>query len=302
MKLATIKTDSGYRLCVATDRGLIDIEKALAVKPADGTGRGIPTEMMELLRGGKDALKRLDAYVASLPTVADHRYLVAEETAEWAPCVPAPQKLICVGLNYRKHAEETNAAIPEYPILFNKFNNALAGHLSVVTIPATTKKLDYEAELAIVIGEKAQRVSKKDALGYVAGYAAANDLSARELQTRTSQWLLGKSGDGFCPLGPYLVTSDEVGDPNRLSIQTEVNGELRQNSNTSDMIFHCDEIVSYLSHHMTLESGDVILTGTPEGVVLGLPEDKQVYLQPDDEVKIRIEKLGTLSNRFTAAL
>jgi len=134
----------------------------------------------------------------------------------------------------------------------------------------------------------------------VFGYCPANDLSARDLQLRTSQWLLGKSLDGFAPIGPYLVTADEVGDPNRLGIRCRVNGELRQNSNTADMIFKCDELISYISRHMTLEPGDVVLTGTPEGVVLGLPPERQIYLRPGDVVEIEIEKLGTLQNRLVA--
>jgi 2-keto-4-pentenoate hydratase/2-oxohepta-3-ene-1,7-dioic acid hydratase in catechol pathway len=143
-------------------------------------------------------------------------------------------------------------------------------------------------------------VPQEEALQYVFGYACVNDLSARDLQMRTNQWLLGKSCDGFCPLGPYLVTADEAGNPNELAIKAIVNGEVRQSSNTSDMVFGVDKIVSYISQHMTLVPGDVILTGTPEGVVLGLPPERQVYLRPGDEVTIEIEKLGALTNRFVA--
>jgi 2-keto-4-pentenoate hydratase/2-oxohepta-3-ene-1,7-dioic acid hydratase in catechol pathway len=153
-------------------------------------------------------------------------------------------------------------------------------------VPKVTDKLDYEVKLAIVIGKEAKYVAKENALDYVFGYCSANDLSARDLQLRTHQWLLGKSCDDFSPIGPYLVTADEVGNPNNLSLKTTVNGETRQNSNTSDMIFYCDEIVSYISQHMTLTPGDIILTGTPEGVVLGLPEEQQVYLKPGDEVTV----------------
>lgn len=223
------------------------------------------------------------------------------EATRWAPCVTKPGKIICVGLNYRKHAEETGAQIPAYPILFNKFSNALAAHEAPIRVPEVTSKMDYEAELGIVIGTTAFNVSEEDALNYVYGYCAANDLSARDLQLRTSQWLLGKSLDGFCPLGPWLVTADEVGDPNRLEIQSFVNGERRQNSNTSDMIFDCKTIVSYVSRHMTLQPGDVILTGTPEGVVMGYPEERQVYLKAGDLVEIRIEKLGELRNNLVGA-
>src|SRR5690606_1723583 len=144
----------------------------------------------------------------------------------------------------------------------------IAAHQDVILLPFNARQVDYEAELGIVIGKTAKRVTKEEAYEYVFGYCAANDLSARDLQFRTNQWLLGKCCDGFCPVGPYLVTADEVGNPNALGIRTYVNGEIRQNSNTADMIFHCDELVSYISQHMTLYPGDLILTGTPEGVIL----------------------------------
>ncbi|MNZ86756.1 Ureidoglycolate lyase [compost metagenome] len=152
----------------------------------------------------------------------------------------------------------------------------------------------------IVIGKKAKDVSKENALSHVFGYCNVNDLSARDLQLRTHQWLLGKSCDKFSPLGPYLVTADEVGNPNDLEIKCLVNGEVRQHSNTSDMVFYCDEIVSYISQHMTLVPGDIILTGTPEGVVLGYPPEKQVYLKAGDQVTIQIEKLGSITNTMVA--
>ncbi len=227
-------------------------------------------------------------------------FVLPEDDIRFGPCVTNPQKIVCIGLNYRKHAEETKAPIPKYPILFSKFNNALTGHGRDVTLPKTSAEVDYEAELAIVIGKRAKDVSEEEALDYVFGYCCANDLSARDLQLRTPQWLLGKTCDGFCPLGPYLVTADEVGDPNRLYIRTTVNGQVRQHSNTADMIFSCRQIVSYISRHMTLLPGDVILTGTPEGVVLGYPKEKRVYLQPGDVVSVEIERLGVLTNRLVA--
>src|SRR5690606_33440597 len=203
---------------------------------------------------------------------------VNDDEITWGPCVTRPHKIICVGLNYRKHADETNAPYPEVPILFNKFDNTLTGHKDEIRVPKVTKKLDYEVERGIVIGKKAKYVDVDAALDHVFGYCTVNDLSARDLQLRTPQWLLGKSCDKFSPVGPFLVTADEVGDPNNLSLKTYVNGELRQDSNTSDMIFNCAEIVSYISQHMTLEPGDIILTGTPEGVVMGYPEEEQHYI------------------------
>ncbi|MDR7080021.1 2-keto-4-pentenoate hydratase/2-oxohepta-3-ene-1,7-dioic acid hydratase in catechol pathway [Neobacillus niacini] len=157
--------------------------------------------------------------------------------------------------------------VPEYPVLFNKFINTIAAHGEDISLPV-------EAELVIVIGERAKDVPKERALDFVAGYCNVNDLSARDLQFRTNQWLLGKCCDGFSPIGLYIVSSDEIGNPNQLEIKTIVNGEVRQHSNTFDMIFHCDVIVRYISRYMTLEPGDIILTGTPEGVIFGYPKEK----------------------------
>jgi 2-keto-4-pentenoate hydratase/2-oxohepta-3-ene-1,7-dioic acid hydratase in catechol pathway len=297
MKLVTFYQNEKLVMGVHTDRGIIDIEQAVSAHLASDR---VPTNVMAVIEGGKQATAALQDYIDSLPVHTLESCALSEESISFGPCVPAPSKIICVGLNYRKHAEETNAAIPEYPILFNKFNNTLTGHHQDIALPRASQKVDYEAELVMVIGKKAKYVAKEDALDYVFGYSNVNDLSARDLQLRTPQWMLGKICDDFSPLGPYLVTADEVGDPNNLAIKTTVNGEVRQQSNTSDMIFYCDEIVSYISQHLTLEPGDIILTGTPEGVVLGYPPEKQVYLQPGDEVTIEIEKLGRLTNRFVA--
>jgi 2-keto-4-pentenoate hydratase/2-oxohepta-3-ene-1,7-dioic acid hydratase in catechol pathway len=299
MKLLTFLQDGSYRLGVKTEQGVVDVAAALETVPA--TER-IPITVHEVIEGGKPAVEALQAYAArALALQGDRPAFVHDESKlTLGPCVTHPNKIICVGLNYRKHAAETNAPIPEYPILFNKFNNTLTGHGHDVPLPKVSEKVDYEAELAIVIGKKAKYVAKEEALDYVFGYCNVNDLSARDLQMRTHQWLLGKSCDSFSPLGPYLVTADEVGNPNELAIRCIVNGEVRQNSNTSDMIFRCDEIVSYISQHMTLVPGDLILTGTPEGVVLGYPKEKQVYLKDGDVVTIEIEKLGSLTNRMVA--
>jgi 2-keto-4-pentenoate hydratase/2-oxohepta-3-ene-1,7-dioic acid hydratase in catechol pathway len=293
MKLLTFIRQGAPALGVKTERGVLDVSTAAAA-----AGREAPASVMEAISQGASAVAALADLAAAAP--ADSSAWLQEDALEFGPCVTEPKKIICVGLNYRKHAEETKAAIPEYPILFNKFHNTIAAHGQDIAIPRSTAMLDYEAELVIVIGKKTKYVSREQALGHVFGYCCVNDLSARDLQLRTPQWMLGKIGDGFSPIGPYLVTADEVGDPNNLSVQTFVNGEQRQNSNTSDMIFRCDEIVSYISQHLTLEPGDVILTGTPEGVVLGYPKEKRVYLKPGDVVTIEIEKLGSLTNRFVA--
>lgn len=293
MKLLTMTKDEKQLLGVKVEAGIIDIAGALKVKP----NKSIPVNMMDVINGGDGVLQLLQVYVEALD-VDNANYVYQEDDIQWGPCVTDPNKIICVGLNYRKHADETNSPYPEFPILFNKFNNTLTGHKSDISVPAVTEKLDYEVELGIVIGKKAKNVAKEAALEYVFGYCTANDLSARDLQMRTPQWLLGKSCDDFSPVGPYLVTRDEVGNPNNLNLRTIVNGEERQNSNTADMIFNCAEIISYISQHMTLTPGDIILTGTPEGVIMGYQPENQVYLQPGDVVTVEIEKLGSLTNRF----
>ncbi|UOF92447.1 fumarylacetoacetate hydrolase family protein [Fodinisporobacter ferrooxydans] len=296
MKLLTFRTLHGLQLGVKTDRGILDVAKAAA---ALATEMAIPQTIDQVLDGNANGIEHLENLVSqALAGETNNDYFYSEEELNIGPCVPNPGKIICVGLNYRKHAEESNMAIPTSPVLFNKFKNAIAAHGDTVSLPTDGEQFDYEAELAIVIGKKAKHVEKEHALDYVFGYCNANDLSARDLQFRTSQWLLGKACDGFSPIGPYLVTANEVGNPNELAIRCYLNGQLRQDSNTADMIFYCDEIVSYLSRYMTLEPGDLILTGTPEGVIMGYPKEQQVWLREGDEVTIEIEKLGRLTNRI----
>lgn len=296
MKLLTFLKEGNHALGIKTDKGIIDVEAASKLTSQTEA----PTDIMDVIQQSEAAVKALAALEEAALSSEDSSVLLDEEGLTFAPCVTRPSKIICVGLNYRKHADETNSPYPKTPILFNKFSNALAGHQEPIAVPRVTEKLDYEAELTIVIGKRAKNVDRAEALQYVFGYCNGNDLSARDLQLRTAQWMLGKTCDGFAPIGPYLVTADEVGDPNDLEIKTILNGEVRQQSNTADMIFHCDEIVSYISQHMTLEPGDIIMTGTPEGVIMGYPEDKQEWIKPGDVVTIEIEKLGSLTNRFVA--
>ncbi len=212
--------------------------------------------------------------------------------------VPRPGKIICVGLNYRDHAKETGAAIPNEPILFSKFANSVVGPGADVVVPPEADELDYEAELAVVIGRRASRVATADALGHVAGYACANDVSARSLQFRSGQWLLGKAIDTFLPLGPWLVTADEVPDPQALGIRCLVNDELRQDSNTGEMVFGVAELIAYASRTITLEPGDLLVTGTPSGV--GMATDPPRYLRDGDRIRVEIDGLGQLDNTVRA--
>ena len=293
MKLATIIKENREILAAKVEGKLIDLTETAK----NNQWAIAPANVMAAIELNPQQIKELEEKVREATAI--HRAVIIDEAGmEWGPCVTKPHKIICVGLNYRRHADETNAPYPEVPILFNKFDNTLTGHQSDIPVPNETKELDYEVELGIVIGQKTKNVSEEDALSHVFGYCTVNDLSARDLQMRTHQWLLGKTCDKFSPVGPYLVTAEEVGDPNQLTLKTYVNDELRQNSTTSDMIFSCKEIVSYISRYMTLEPGDLILTGTPEGVVFGLPEEERVYIQPGDIVTVEIEKLGRLSNHF----
>ncbi len=216
----------------------------------------------------------------------------------YAPVVGNPGKIICVGLNYRSHVEETEKKVPEHPVIFSKYSDSLAGHLDSIRIPGPGLKVDYEGELGVMIGRTARNVDR-DFEKYIFGYFVGNDVSSRELQYRTSQYLLGKSLEGFYPNGPVLVTADEIGNPQNLEIKTTVNGEVRQNSNTSNMIFTVKELISYISRYLTLYPGDVISTGTPEGVVLGMKDKEKYWLKPGDRVEVSIEGIGTLKNTFS---
>ena len=260
---------------------------------------GVPESPEALFQQGLPALAALEGLVAQvLPLAGGDDWLLDEASLTLGPCVPNPEKILCVGLNYRRHIAETGAQVPEVPVLFSKFENALAATGEPVPLPQHVVQYDYEAELAVVIGKKAKYVSEDEALDYVLGYCNANDISARELQMRTSQWLLGKTLDRFLPLGPYLVTPDEVGDPQQLPVRCWLNGELRQDSNTADMLFSAAQVISYASQYMTLEPGDIISTGTPEGVILGKAD--KVWMKPGDEVTIEVGNLGRLTNRMVA--
>ncbi len=215
-----------------------------------------------------------------------------------APLV-RPGKLLAIGLNYRDHAQEVGAALPAAPLLFGKFPSSVTGPFSeVVVSPSLTTRCDYEVELAVVIGRAARDVNAASALDHVGAYAVANDLSARDLQFAEPQWIRSKSLDGFCPLGPWLTTPDDVEDPQDLGIRAFVNDELRQDSSTAQMVFGVAELIAFLSQGITLEPGDVILTGTPPGVAMGMAEPQ--WLQPGDVVRCAIDGLGEIANRIVA--
>lgn len=298
MLLLTFYSDGALRLGVQIDRGVIDV--AAAARAADYTD--LPATPDSFYADGLANLDLLGQFVAELQTRlsdgAAPSWLRDGRGLRLGPPVPRPGKILCVGLNYRSHAGESRMALPEQPLLFSKFTNALTGPTDPVALLPDVEQYDYEAEMVAVIGRRARRVAPEEALTYVLGYCNGNDLSARDLQFRSSQWLLGKTPDGFFPTGPMVVSAESIPDPHNLAIECRVNGELRQASNTRHMIFSVADIISYASRYMTLESGDLISTGTPEGVILGMEEKK--WLRAGDEVSVTVERLGTLSNRLVA--
>lgn len=224
----------------------------------------------------------------------NREHLLEIHEIQWKPVITHPEKIVCIGLNYRDHAIEINAKIPEYPVVFSKFNNVLTGHLEPIFLPGITKEVDFEAELAVIIGKPCKDVLAADAQAYIAGYSIFHDVSARDYQMRTSQWTLGKSFDSFGPLGPWMVTADEIPDPQSLDISLHIGDELLQSSNTREMIFSVPVLIEELSKIMTLMPGDIIATGTPAGV--GFTRKPPRYLQPGDVVTIRIQNIGMLQN------
>jgi len=250
----------------------------------------IPADLLLFLRAGASVLERAREALASADKVI---WIPESEVTRQAP-LPCPGKILCVGHNYKGHLGIGREELPEYPNMFCKTANTIIGPGQPILIPAMTEQVDYEAELMIVIGKRARQVSESEALDYVGGYTIFNDVSARDIQKRTSQWLLGKSFDSFGPMGPALVTPDEVPDPHCLDLELTVNGVRKQFINTRDMIFDVRYLVSYLSKVMTLEPGDVIATGTPAKLPGGT--SPQAFLQPGDWVRITIEKLGILEN------
>lgn len=289
MTFCTLAGRERQSLGLKTDRGILDVAGASKLFRIQA-----PADIHAVIEGA-DCTPLAKLAEKALSDKRARSVLVPEARAKFAPAVPRPGKIICVGLNYRRHAQETGNPIPPVPILFNKYNNALVGHRGKIPLPTkVSSQFDYEVELVVVIGRKARDVPEASALSYVFGYANGNDFSARDLMRVTSQLMLGKTCDGFAPLGPWVVSADQIADPQNLGIATYVNGEQRQNSNTSDMIYSCAQIVSYCSRHMTLAPGDIIYTGTPQGVILGYPPEKQVWLKAGDKVVTEVERCGTL--------
>ena len=280
MKLVTFTHEGRTRL------GAVELD---AVVDFADHGRGLPDDMLTFLAQGEAAFNTAREVCAS----GTGRLALRDVSLE-AP-IRRPPKILAVGLNYRDHAAEGGFDIPTVPMIFNKQSTAVTGPQGPIYLPKESVQLDYEGEFAFVIGKRCRRVPKEKALDVIAGYTIANDVSVREWQFRSPTTTMGKSWDTHCPLGPYMATPDEVSDPHNLTLRTWVNGELRQDSNTKNLIFNLSDIIVHLSTAFTLEPGDVICTGTPSGVGLGM--DPQVWLKAGDVVRITIDQLGTLENR-----
>jgi 2-keto-4-pentenoate hydratase/2-oxohepta-3-ene-1,7-dioic acid hydratase in catechol pathway len=289
MTLLSIAKADDETLGVKTSAGIVDVKAA-----SRKFHMQVPLTLDQLLQsGGAGALEKLVAAAQKSPKGV----MLDEGSIKYGRLFQNPGKIVCIGLNYREHAKEAGEKVPSVPILFNKYNNTLAPHQATIKLPtAVSTKFDYEVELLVVIGKRAVNVSEADARSYVAGYCTSNDFSARDLQLELDghQWMIGKTLDHFAPIGPYFVSADLVPDPNALNIECRVNGETRQHSNTSQLIFNVDYLVSYVSRYFALEPGDLIFTGTPPGVIVGMPPEKQVWLKAGDQIACSVGALGEL--------
>ncbi len=286
MKLVTFVHNGQTRIgALQADDTILDLNRA---------DSSLPSEMVAFLAGGADTLALAQKTVAAAPSAA----VLARSAVTLKAPLPRPGKILCIGLNYRDHAAESNQPIPDHPTVFAKYNNTVIGPGEAIVLPTVTEKVDYEAEFAFVIGRTARNVRAEDALDYVAGYLPFNDVSARDYQMRTSQWTVGKTFDTFGPMGPYLVTADEIADPHDLDIQLTINGEVLQSSNTRNLIFSINDLIADLTSFMTLEPGDLISTGTPSGV--GSARNPKRWLRAGDVVRIEIAGLGALENPVVA--
>lgn len=306
MKLISFVREGVSRIGAVVENEVIDLNLAYQVLvESEGKLRArqiaeayVPADMNGFLQGGKESIELAkNAIEFALNNREDkgRKLIFAQNDIKVEAPVPQPGKMICVGHNYREHILEMKREIPPFPVVFAKFANTVIGPEDDIPFFPVSEQLDYEAEFAFVIGKRARNVSQEDALDYVAGYTIVNDVTYRDIQRRTLQWLQGKTVEGSAPMGPWLVTTDELTDPSGLEVILTVNGEERQHTNTANLVFTVPYLVEFLSNLMTLEPGDVILTGTPGGV--GVAMDPQTFLKDGDVVRIAIEKIGTLENK-----
>jgi acylpyruvate hydrolase len=286
LRLCTFRTDGEATLGAEGPGGIVDLHAVDATLPAT---------LIELLALGDAGLDRARRALAA----ARAEHVRPREGVRLLPPIPNPSKIVCIGLNYRDHAAEVKMELPKYVTAFAKWPNTLVGDGDAIVIPAESHRVDYEAELAFVIGKRAHHVSEADAYGVIAGYTCFNDVSVRDYQMRTSQWTLGKVFDTHGPCGPFLVTSDEIADPHALRISCSIDGEMLQNSSTSQLVFGIPRLVADLSAVMTLEPGDIVATGTPAGV--GTSREPKRWIRPGERVRVEIEGVGRLENPAVAA-
>jgi len=300
MHLCQFYVKDKVRLGVAVDEYVADLQSAYQSIVAEKNGMSaIPADMIEFLNLGRAGIKfakQVESTVEKVVKAGRKKpgYLHALEKIRLAPPVRNPRKVICVGANYRDHCLESGMEIPKSPVIFAKFPTAIIGPDDPIVLPKVSQKVDYEAELAFIIGKEGKDIPRDKAYQHVAGYTIFNDVSARDLQFSDGQWVRGKTPDTFAPTGPFLVTKEEVPNPQRLDISLKLNGAVMQRSNTNQIIFTVPYLVSFLSQVITLQVGDIISTGTPPGV--GAFREPPVYLKHKDVVEITIEKLGTLRN------
>jgi 2-keto-4-pentenoate hydratase/2-oxohepta-3-ene-1,7-dioic acid hydratase in catechol pathway len=298
MRLASYRADGRLRTGVLVGDLVVDAGAAVGGRDRaleDGAGE---TSCRQIVAAGAAEWQEIGDAARALADAGDG-VVGGLADLELGPPVPDPEKILCLGLNYLEHATEMALEAPSAPTLFPKFRNALAGSGEAIVIPRDARQVDYEGELAVVIGRRGKDVPEERAFDYVAGYMPLNDVSARDLQMATSQWTAGKIPDTFAPCGPVLVLKDEISDPHALTIETRVNGATLQSASTAQMIFGVAQTVSFISRLVTLEPGDLIATGTPVGV--GYRREPQVFLEPGDVVEVEIEGLGTLVNPVVSA-
>jgi 2-keto-4-pentenoate hydratase/2-oxohepta-3-ene-1,7-dioic acid hydratase in catechol pathway len=288
--LHTDGRDSGQRL---------DCEKLFAPEERPSTPLAWFDMDERWFRTARDTALRLERDAAAFAEAREQGWLVPSQDAYWFAPVPRPGKIVCIGLNYRDHAQESGLAVPSTPVIFSKFSSCVIAPGEPVVVPTTSEKVDYEAELAVVIGRHAKHVRADRAYDYVLGYTAFNDVTARDFQFGDGQWQRGKSCDTFAPMGQTIVTTDEIPDPHTLRITMKVNGTVMQDSNTNQLIFRVPELIEFITKSISLEPGDVIATGTPAGV--GFARKPPVFLKPGDTMEVEIERIGGLGNPIVAA-
>jgi acylpyruvate hydrolase len=299
MRLVTYARIGVPSIGVELESGILDIPDAASHfgRKYHVRGHSFPTTMMDLLQweSGINVVRQIVERYKKTPVGERIMTRPLKSVTLEAP-ISRPGKIVALGKNYLDHVVETGSDIPEFPVVFAKFPSSVIGPDDTIQIPSISFKIDWEVELGVVIGKTCKNVNEKKALDFVAGYTIVNDLSARDLQNSDGQWVRGKSLDGFCPMGPCIMTQDELGDASKLKMHTKVNGEIKQMSSTSEMIFKVPRIISYLSKSFTLEPGDVIATGTPSGV--GFVRDPPEYLKAGDKIELWIEKIGYLRNKI----